>query len=110
MPGYNNNANAVNQAAGLAVANLAAALDAVVAFNAMLLNAQRFNGEAGLVANQGFSTTDAGLIVASFSDLSNLASIAVGAAGYLAQVPGQSSPGANNFFFNAQQLMGTIPQ
>lgn len=94
--------NDLNRAAGLAVTALAQALDNVVAFSAMLGNAQRFGGVAGLVAAQGYAQADAQLIVDSFSALSLLAQVAYG------QIA-QSGAEPSNFFFEAQQLMGATP-
>jgi hypothetical protein len=90
----------LNDRLGRAVVALAQALDDVVALNAMLNDADRFNGAAGLVANQGYTSPDAAAIVAAFGDLANFAAVGHNAA---------TVPVANDFFFHAKLLMGTIP-
>ena len=90
----------VNDRLGRAIVALAQALDDVVALNAMLNDANRFNGATGLQANQGYSPADAATIMAAFSDLSALASVAHA---------GQTVPAVNDFFFHAKLMMGAIP-
>lgn len=90
----------LNDRLGRAVVALATALDDVVALNAMLNDANRFNGATGLVANQGYSSTDAATVMAAFGDLANYAAVAHAA---------QTVPAVNDFFFHAKLLMGTIP-
>jgi hypothetical protein len=85
---------------GNAVVSLAQALDMCVGINTMLNDAQRGGGSAGLQANQTYSSTESGLIIASFTDLAALAGIA--------HAQGTQAV-ANDFFFHARQLMGTIP-
>jgi hypothetical protein len=46
------------------------------------------------------AATNAGLVIASFADLTNLNAVAKGQ---------QAQPAASNFFFNAAKLMGTVP-
>ena len=98
--GMPSDAFTLNDRLGRAVAALARALDDVVALNAMLNDADRFNGATGLQANQGYSAGDAAAIMAAFGDLAAYASVAH------AQ---QTVPAANDFFFHAKLLMGTIP-
>ena len=108
MAGFQTSVGAINQTAGLTVMQLATALANADAFNTALNSAQRMGGQSGLVA-AGISVSDAGLLIASFSDLANLVQIAKGAAGFLVQLPGQQAAGASNFFWNAQQLLGPQP-
>lgn len=98
----------VNRVCGNAVVDLASALQQCEGINAMLSDADRFNGSTGLQA-LGFNVTEAGLLISSFADIVNFASVGRGKAGFLVQLPGQSSPGATDFFFNAKKLMGVNP-
>jgi hypothetical protein len=108
MAGLPVSIDVLDQTFGRAVVTLAQALDTATAVNAMILDANRFNGATGLVANQGYTTTAANLIVASFADLTNLANVARGVTGYQVQIGG-GTLGPSNFFFNAQKLMGPVP-
>jgi isoaspartyl peptidase/L-asparaginase-like protein (Ntn-hydrolase superfamily) len=90
----------LNDRLGRAVVALAAALDDVVALNAMLNDADRFNGAAGLQASQGYTAPDAATIMEAFGDLANLAAVAHAET---------TVPAANDFFFHAKLMMGTVP-
>lgn len=100
---------ALNDRLGRAVVTLATALDDVVALNTMLNDGRRFNGSTGLqAAPLAYSSSDAGLIVAAYSDMANLAAVAHGQAGFQVQI-GAGPLGASDFFFNARLLMGVQP-
>lgn len=107
--GLNSDSFALNDRLGRAVVTLAGALDDVVALNTMLNDGRRFNGSTGLqAAPLAYSSSDAGLIVAAYADMANLASVAHGQAGFQVQI-GAAPLGATDFFFNARLLMGVQP-
>ena len=93
-------ASDVNRVCGNSVIQLAQALDQCEGVNSMLNDADRFNGATGLQANQGFTSAQATLIMASFADIHAL---------YLVAHGQQQQVGNNDFFFNAKLLMGTTP-
>jgi len=99
MPGLNSGTGVLNNTIGAAVLDLASALAKCNAVNDMLNDADRFNGQAGLVA-AGFSSNDATLIMNSFGDLAAL---------YRVAHAQQQQVGNNDFFFNAKKLLGTVP-
>lgn len=90
-----------NHTIGNAVIALAQALDNCAAINTMLGNAERGFDTAGLLA-LGFTQDDVTLIQDSFQALALLQQVAYG------QIA-QSGASPSNFFFQAQQLMGTVP-
>jgi len=91
---------ALNNQLGRAIVAVAQALDDIVRLNAMLNDADRFGGAAGLAAKQGYTSAEAATIMAAFGDLANYASVAHA---------GMTVPAANDFFFHAKLMMGTIP-
>lgn len=98
--GLNSDQFALNDRLGRAIVALAQALDDVVGLNAMLNDANRFNGAAGLVATQGYTSAEAATIMAAFGDLANYAAVGHNAL---------TVPVANDFFFHAKLMMGTVP-
>lgn len=101
MAGLLLNPNIINQEWGTAVLNLARDLALCKGINDILNDADRMpgGGEAAL-EGLGFSSSDAGLIVASFGDLAAL---------YRVSHAQQQQVGNNDFFFNAKKLLGTVP-
>jgi hypothetical protein len=100
---------ALNRTCGQAVVALAQALDNCVAISTMLGNPQRGfavtgsgDSEVDPLAVAGMSPDDAALLRNSFFALSLLAQVAYGQTA-------QQGAEASNFFFDAQQLMGTTP-
>lgn len=89
-----------NRTIGNAVIALAQALDQCAAINTMLNNSNRGFTTAGLLA-MGFAQADVTNIQESFAALALLQQVAYGeVAGVAAQ---------NNYLFQAQQLLGTVP-
>jgi hypothetical protein len=98
--GLNADAVTLNRTMGQAVAALAQALDQCAAINVMLNNSNRGFTSAGLLA-LGFVQADVTNIQEAFAALALLQQIAYGQAAGVAV--------ANNYFFQAQLLLGTTP-
>jgi hypothetical protein len=88
----------LNNTAGNAVLQLAGALATCNGINTMLNDAERYNGQAGLVS-AGMSSAGATLLIASFADITNPYKVA----------HGQQATGVSDFFFNARNLLGAQP-
>jgi hypothetical protein len=99
MPGLPATQYDVDRAAGQVVVDLDNALAAVAAFNVMLNDADRFGGQAGLVA-LGYSDVAATMLINAFGDMSNLNATARGQ---------RAQPDASDFFFWAKRLKGVTP-
>ena len=89
----------VSAECGRSVVDLVNAMNHCSALNTMLNDADRYGGQAGLVA-LGASSADATLLIASFADLQNLHLTAHGQ---------RAQAVASDFFFNAKKLMGVNP-
>lgn len=89
----------LNRTCGAAVTNFSKAFDDCNSLNAMLNDADRYGGSAGLQA-KGMGQPAADLLVASFADIHAL---------YLVAHGQQQQVGNNDFFFHAKLLMGTTP-
>jgi hypothetical protein len=92
--------NTFNRAIGSAVIALAQALDQCAAINVMLNNSDRGFTSADLLA-LGYEQADVTIIQEAFAALALLQQIAYGQAGGTAAL--------NDYFFQAQRLMGTTP-
>ena len=100
--------NEINRVAGTAVLDVVNALGEAVKVGQMLNDTGRGFGQANLTANFEFTADEAGLIIASLSDLANLSAIAHGTAGFAVQI-GAGPLGPSDFFFNAKLLLGVNP-
>ena len=101
MAGLILNPQIANQDWGNAVRSLATDLAACKGINDLLNDSDRMpGGGSAALQSLGFSSTDAGLIVASFGDLAAL---------YRVAHAQQQQVGNNDFFFNAKKLLGTVP-
>jgi hypothetical protein len=100
----------LNRTMGQAVVALAQALDTCAGINAMLYNTNR---GFGLVNAGGGSYTSTALTAFGYSDDDiNLIGAAFGALGLLQTIAYGTAAGVatdNNYFLQAQQLMGTVP-
>jgi hypothetical protein len=90
----------INRMCGQGVLDVANSLSRCLAIGVMLNDAQRYGGQAGLVANLGFATADATLLLNAYTDMASLSAVAHGQ---------QAQPGASDFFWNAKLLMGAMP-
>lgn len=98
--GLGQTVNDLNRTIGNAVIQLAQALDQCAAINTMLNNSNRGFTTADLLA-LGYVQADVTNIQESFAALALLQQIAYGQTAGVAE--------ENNYFFQAQSLMGTIP-
>jgi len=95
------NPQIINQDWGTAVLNLARALAQCKGISDILSDTDRMpGGGSAALQSLGLSSSDAGLIVATFSDLAAL---------YRVGHAQQQQVGNNDFFFNAKKLLGTVP-
>jgi len=101
VAGLQLNPQIINQDWGTAVLNAARALAQCKGINDILGDADRMPGGASsALQTLGFSSSDAGLLIASFGDLAAL---------YRVSHAQQQQVGNNDFFFNAKKLLGTVP-
>jgi hypothetical protein len=97
MPGLQLIDYDINMATGRALAVLANAWNDVLALNNTLNDADRIGGAAGLQSRFGFTASDAGLIIASYTDIAALWDVARAR---------RTQPAVNDFWYNAKRLIG----
>ena len=101
MAGLLLNPQIINQDWGNAVMSLARDLALCKGINDLLNDADRMpGGGSAALQSLGLSSTDAGIIVASFGDIAAL---------YRISHAQQQQVGNNDFFFNAKKMLGTVP-
>jgi hypothetical protein len=101
MAGLMLNPQIINQDWGTAVLSVARDLALCKGINDVLSDTDRMpGGGSAALQSLGLSSSDAGLIVATFSDLAAL---------YRVGHAQQQQVGNNDFFFNAKKLLGTVP-
>ena len=106
MAGLMLNPQIINQDWGTAVLNVARDLALCKGINDLLNDTNRMpptgqpDGGSSALQALGFSSSDAGLLIATFGDLAAL---------YRVAHAQQQQVGNNDFFFNAKKLLGTVP-